>query len=83
MMMPTLSTKLIQLFGSSNGCVELGPKKPPPSAKNCFGATIAATGPRAMTCGLALPSGSVPIAPASTVVAKALPFSVIGMPPTM
>ena len=59
-MIPTLSTKLIQLFGFSNGCVELGPKNPPPSAKNCFGATIAATGPRAMTCGLALAVGIGP-----------------------
>ena len=30
-----------------------------------------------------MPSGSVPIEPASTVVAAALPFSVIGMPPAM
>lgn len=58
-----------QKVGFSNGCVQLGPKNPPPFVPSCLIATNAATGPREIVC----------VAP-SRVVATAAPSSVIGIP---
>src|SRR5262245_1343820 len=70
-MIAIVDTTLVQKVGFSNGCVLLGPKKPPPLVPSCLIATNAATGPRQITC----------TAP-SNVVAGAAPANVIGTPPS-
>ncbi len=44
----TISIRLLQGDGFSNGWVEFGPKNPPPLVPSCLIATSAATGPRAI-----------------------------------
>ena len=58
-MMQTYSIRLLHGFGFSNGWAELAPKKPPPFVPSCLGATIAATGPRAISCVFAAPASVV------------------------
>ena len=62
-MIAMLQSTFDQNVGFSNGCVQLGPKNPPPLVPSCLIVTNAATGPRAIVC----------VAP-STVVATAAPF---------
>ena len=68
------SIRLLQGLGFSNGCVELGPKYPPPLVPICLTATSAATGPRAMVW------VSILAAAPSIGVALTAPSKVIGIP---
>ena len=47
-MIETVARMFVQKVGFSNGCVQFGPKKPPPFVPSCLMVRNAATGPRAI-----------------------------------
>ncbi|MNG22872.1 hypothetical protein D3C84_1074120 [compost metagenome] len=49
-MMETISSRLLQAVGFSNGCAEFTPKKPPPLVPSCLMAIWLAAGPSGMLC---------------------------------
>ena len=65
------------------GMAGIWAKKSPTVSKELLGRNHCGNRPTGDCLRIGLPSASVPIEPASTVVATALPLSVIGIPPAM